>query len=192
MDFFNDISRKFSNVARSVSEKTKESVESTRLMSDIRNARTELGLLYAEYGRMCYEIRMGAGDAEAADEAAEKIGRLINKIEDLSAQRDELRSVRRCAACGSAQAKDAKFCSNCGYRMPEEAPRPAAPEATPEAEYCPECGALRETGKRFCTVCGKDFEAKTEAEVVEVKVVRPAAVVQPDAEEPEMHETAGE
>ena len=94
---------------------------------------------------------------------------LLKRIEDmqshintLSAQRDELRSVRRCANCGAVQPKEARFCANCGSRMPQDAPKPEP--AAAEGEVCPSCGAVREPDSKFCTECGKSFEPTADSE----------------------------
>ena len=182
MDFFNDIGRKFSHMARSVTEKTREGVESTRLYGDLRSAKNELEQMYCEFGKLCFDIRAGAADPAQADIAAQRIEAMNERIRDLEAQRDDIRSVKRCPACGSAQTKEARFCSGCGLRLPEEAPRTdILPEA--DEEYCSGCGALRENGERFCPVCGKDFEASEASEVV---ITAPALKADaPDAEEPD-------
>ena len=47
MDFLNDLGKKFTQAARSVQAFTRESTESTRLSSALRDARDELDSLYA-------------------------------------------------------------------------------------------------------------------------------------------------
>ncbi len=157
MEFFNDLSKRFSNVARSVSEKTKDSVEATRLASDLRIHRNTLEQLYTELGKLCYDIRLGEGDADQAERMFERIRRTRERIEELSAQRDAIRDVRRCPGCGAVMPRDARFCSACGKRMPEDAPKVDA-EGPADAEYCSDCGAQRVGGERFCGVCGKSFD----------------------------------
>lgn len=169
MEFFNDLSKRFSNVAKSVSEKTKDSVEVTRIASDLRLQRNALEQLYTELGKVCYTIRMGEGDSEQAEQLAQRIQRTNQRIEELSAQRDTIRDVRRCPGCGSVMAKEARFCSACGRRLPEEAPR-TEDEGPADAEYCPDCGAQRGEGERFCTVCGKSFEDAEPARTKETPV----------------------
>lgn len=186
MDFFNDIGRKFSHMARSVTEKTREGVESTRLYGDLRSARNELEQMYCEFGKLCFDIRAGRADAAQADIAAQRIEAMLERIRDLEAQRDDIRSVKRCPACGSAQAKDARFCSGCGLRLPEATPRTdALPEM--EGEYCSGCGALRENNERFCPVCGKGYEASEEPE--NVRMIASHKSDAPDAEEPDEEST---
>lgn len=188
MDFFNDLGKKFSNVARSVTEKTKESVEVTRISGDLRSIRNELEQIYTEYGKVCYDVHMGVGSQSAADALAKHIQNTLERISELNAQRDEMRAVRRCASCGAVQPKDSRFCASCGKRMPEDAPVPEPEEVAEDAEFCTECGAMKEPESRFCTVCGKSYEpdASEVEETPEAEDVEP--IVQVDAEEPDQFE----
>lgn len=187
MDFFNDIGKKFSSMARSVTEKTREGVESTRLYNDLRSAKNELEQLYCEYGRACFEIRTGDGDQAAADILADRIEEVLGRIRELIAQRDEMRSTKKCPACGSVQAREARFCNSCGYRLPEDAPvTDALPEAAGDS-FCPVCGAMMEENSRFCPVCGMDTESKTETvQLPEKTADHPAN----DSEEPDAEATS--
>lgn len=171
MEFFNDLSKRFSNVAKSVTEKTKDGVEVTRIASDLRIQKNALEQLYAELGKACYAMRIGEGDAEQAEQLSARIERTRARIDELVAQRDAIRDVRRCPSCGQVMVKDARFCSNCGKRMPEEAPQVAEDPA--EAEYCPDCGAQRGANDRFCAVCGRSFEPGA--------ALKPEAAPEPEA-----------
>lgn len=156
MEFFNDLSKRFSNVAKSVTEKTKDGVEVTRIASDLRLQRNTLEQLYAELGKVCYAMREGEGDPDQAEQLSERIRRTRDRIEELVAQRDAIRDVRRCPSCGHVMPKDARFCSNCGKRMPEDGPQ--VPDDDPaDVDYCPDCGAQRDPKDRFCPVCGRSF-----------------------------------
>lgn len=182
MEFFNDLSKRFSNVAKSVTEKTKDSVEVTRIASDLRIQKNALEQLYTELGKICFAIRMGDGDAEQAEQLSDRIQKTRDRIEELTAQRDAIRDVRRCPGCGAVMAREARFCSSCGKRLPEDAPE-TDPEDPADAEYCPDCGAQRGPNDRFCTVCGKSFEASAPSESEdEVEIVEAEAI---NTEEPE-------
>ena len=160
MEFFNDLSKRFSNVAKSVTEKTKDSVEFTRIASDLRIQKNALEQLYTELGKICYAIRMGEGDPEQAEQLSGRIQRTRARIEELTALRDAIRDVRRCLSCGTVMPKDARFCSACGKRMPEDAPQ-LDTETLADKDYCPDCGTQRSANDRFCVVCGRPFDAAT-------------------------------
>ena len=127
MDFLNDLGKRFSSVARSVSEKTKDSVESSRLASDLRLQKNALEQLYTELGKLCYDLRLGQGDEDQMEKVFSNIQRTRERIEALTAQRDAIRDVRRCPSCGAVVSKEARFCSACGKRLPEDAPVPEEP-----------------------------------------------------------------
>ncbi|MBR1820474.1 MAG: zinc ribbon domain-containing protein [Clostridia bacterium] len=178
MDFLNEFSKRFSSVARSVSEKSKESAEVTRLNAELRAATEALEGLYARYGKVCYAIQTGNGDAKAAEALAVRIRAGILQVDELTAQRDAAREFKRCLSCGAIHPKEAKFCATCGKRLPDEPPKP---EPVAEGEYCPSCGALRESGEQRCPVCGAYF---IEGEPEERPV--PAPIIDaPDVEEPD-------
>ena len=52
MAFFNEFKEKFNKAAQSVSNKTRESVEMTRLIGESRSVSGELTTLYEQIGRI--------------------------------------------------------------------------------------------------------------------------------------------
>lgn len=179
MDFLNEFSKRFTSVARSVTEKSKESAEVTRLNGEVRAAQEALELLYARYGRLCYLRLAGGGDAQAEEALAVRIRAGELQLEELTRQRDAAREFKRCPGCGAVHPREAKFCSACGKRLPDEVPKS---EPVIEGEYCPSCGALREGGEPRCPVCGTYFDAAPDP-----AVSRPPApdINAPDIEEPD-------
>ena len=152
MDFLNEMGKRFSNVARTVSEKNRDGAEANRLAEELHAAEAELEKLYAGYGRACYVLRLGGGDRAAADDWVARIRALTARVEALAAQRESWREPRRCASCGALQPRSARFCSACGKRMADDAP-PADPP--PEmGPFCPACGAAIGPGEKRCAVCG--------------------------------------
>jgi membrane protease subunit (stomatin/prohibitin family) len=94
----------------------------------------------------------------------------------------------RCGACGTLNAENARFCSNCGQALQAPAPAPAGAVLTcgncgtrnaatakfcsscgqalqaaaapaPTVVACPKCGTQSPTGTRFCPNCGTNLEA---------------------------------
>ncbi|MGX8706288.1 MAG: zinc ribbon domain-containing protein [bacterium] len=187
MDFFNDLGKRFSSVAKTVTEKTRDSVEVSRLAGDLRAQKNALEQLYAELGKVCYALRMGEDvDPKLAEQLAESIRRTRERIEELTAQRDALRDVKRCLSCGAVMPKNAKFCSNCGKRLPEDSPQLDADNPA-DAEYCPDCGAQRISDEPFCAVCGHSFKT-IEAETPSVVDVEPEIPSFINIEEPDIFE----
>ncbi len=153
MEFFNDLGKKFSQAAKSVQERTRDGVESTKLAMDIRSLKSELDQHLLELGRAYYESITGGNPVP--ENLIRNVRDSQAQIESLTAQRDRARQQSRCPSCGSVQPDEARFCANCGHPMPEKAP--AAEEPAAEAEYCAQCGAMREDDCRFCPVCGHSF-----------------------------------
>ena len=180
MDFLNDLGKKFTQAARSVQAFTRESTESTRLSSALRDARDELDSLYAELGRACYEQHTRP-ESEIPADLFDRVRAALERVDELSARRERR---ARCPGCGAVQPIEARFCSNCGRRMPEDAPAPI--EADDEdGQYCPECGAMRRDDADFCAVCGHSF---VEAPAPEFPA--PEVPDAPDPTRPELLETA--
>ena len=175
MDFLNDLGKKFTQAARSVQAFTRESTESTRLSSALRDARDELDSLYAELGRACYEQHTRP-ESEIPADLFVRVRAALERVDELSARRERR---ARCPGCGAVQPIEARFCSNCGRRMPEDAPAPI--EADDEdGQYCPECGAMRRDDADFCAVCGHSF-----AEAPAPELPAPEVPDAPDPTRPE-------
>ena len=182
MDFLNDLGKRFTRVARSVQERTREGWESTRLSADLYSLRGDLERQYTALGEAYFKA-VSAGE-EVPQELVSRVKATVDRIDELTALRE---NRVRCPACGSFQAPEARFCSKCGRRMPEDAPEPVEePAEEDESEYCPECGAMRHEDSNFCAVCGHAFAANAAKEEPEAPAKpEPAAPSEPPAEEPD-------
>ena len=186
MDFLNEFSKKVSHVARSVTEKSKESAELSRLNGELRDAQDALEKLYARYGEACFAMRQGGGDAEEAERLALRVRAAILQVEEAAARRDAAREMKRCPGCGAVHPKEARFCSGCGKRLPEETPKP---EPVEPGTYCPGCGAKREDGELRCAVCGAAFDDPGETPTSPTAL--PKTPAGPDVEEPAEQDATG-
>lgn len=186
MDFFNDLSKKFSHAARTIQERTMEGVESTRLSADLRAARSELERSLAELGRAYYES-ITLKDREVPAELVRRVRDGMDLVESLTAQRDRASRQARCPGCGSVQSEEARYCSNCGRPMPEKVPAPAEEPAGGEAQFCEACGAMRQGQAKFCALCGAAYEPEAAAALTVPKAPeapKPEALEEPESEDP--------
>jgi len=158
MDFLKEFSKQFSSKARSASEKGREGSEASRLGAELKSAEASLDSLYDRFGRACYALRTGGGNADAAEELALRIRATCLQVEELTQALNAVRELKRCPGCGAVFPKEARFCSTCGRKLPEEAPRP---EPVKVGEYCPTCGAEMAKGETVCPVCGTDLAGPT-------------------------------
>lgn len=184
MDLLNEFGKRVSSMARSVSEKSKEGAEVTRLNAELKAAEAALEQLYARYGRECFAMQAGGGDAKAADDLAVRIRAARLQLAELTERRDAAREVRRCLSCGAVHPKEAKFCSACGKRLPDDTPKPKPVEP---GEYCPNCGAVREGAEPRCPVCGRFFDVEDAGDAANAAPLPPVEAG-PDVEEPDAAE----
>jgi membrane protease subunit (stomatin/prohibitin family) len=61
----------------------------------------------------------------------------------------------RCGGCGTLNAENAKFCSNCGQGLA------AAPAPAGAVVSCASCGTRNAATAKFCSNCGQSLEAPT-------------------------------
>jgi len=156
MAFFNDFKELFASAAQSVSNKTRDGVEISRLSGESRSVANELAALYEQIGRL-YVDSEGRNTDEIAPLCFKAL-ELRERLETLARQKMQLRNQIRCPACGAVAAKEARFCANCGRRMPEPEPEAEAAPSMEDVCYCPECGAMKGDKDRFCAVCGSSFD----------------------------------
>lgn len=186
MDFLNGFGRRVNDIARSVSERTREGVELTRLQADLRGATGEMEKLYADYGRACRAVNEGVGDQGAADALLALIRDCERRVEALTRQLDDVRDIRRCPQCGATNPKAAPVCEACGTALTVEAAR----SDRPRARWCPHCGAALEGEATRCVVCGNDTQlppetpvaATVEAAKAEAGLVAPPVEAEPPEE----------
>ncbi len=179
MDYLKEFGKQVSHVARSVSGKPKGGSELSRLNAEVKAAEDALEKLYARYGKASYALNRGSGDARALEDLAVQVHAAQLRLDELTEQRDAARQFKRCPSCGAVHPSQAKFCSACGKRLSDEAPRP---EPMAEGEYCPGCGALREGGEARCPVCGAYFDAPV---LQPDSISKPEPEPGPDIEEPD-------
>ena len=63
--------------------------------------------------------------------------------------------VNPCPKCYAEIPPGTTFCTNCGYRLPQELSREQG-QIQP-GNTCPNCNSILETGAKFCTTCGYKF-----------------------------------
>lgn len=176
MAFFDDVMNALTGAAQSVSNKTKDGVELNRLNSESRSAENELTGTYTQLGR-AYVDSEGVSN-ETIDSLLARAKELRLKLVALEQQKLSLKNRNRCPGCGAVMSKNAKFCSNCGTRMPEPevpAQEPADEEKT-VVTYCPSCGSMRKNSDPYCEICGFCFDSKEDTPDEEDAVIISAPV----------------
>ncbi|MFC5701092.1 zinc ribbon domain-containing protein [Cohnella faecalis] len=176
MSLFKKITESVSKGVSSATEKAQQTVEITRLYTQISGKRKEIDKLYAAIGELVYEAYEEDGGASSdarVDSICKDIAALRGEIDALDDRMKELRNEKDCV-CARRVPYDTKFCPSCGHRFPEPPAPPvaasepeaeegeelpavvAAEEAKEEAEpvICFSCGLSVEADARFCPACG--------------------------------------
>ena len=162
MAFFNEFKKKFNEAAQSVTSKTKDGVEFTRLTSESRGINTEIITLHEQIGRIYVDSK--GMDTEALAPLCARVEELKQRLEALERQKMQIKNQNRCPACGAGMSRDARFCSSCGQRMPEETSEPETAPDLKDVTYCPACGAMCKGEDAFCAVCGHNYKEAEEKE----------------------------
>lgn len=152
MAFFNEFKEKFNKAAQSVTSKTKDGVEFSRLAGEGRSLSNEITALYEKIGRI-YVESSGTG-YEALAPLCSQVHELKEKLEEIERQKMQIRNQNRCPACGAAMPKNARFCSSCGRRMPENTAEDKPAPSMADISYCKNCGAMLKNEDEYCSVCG--------------------------------------
>lgn len=134
MAFFDDLSKKLSQVGQSAVQKTKEVADIAKYTASIAEEERNITKLYAQIGQAY--VQLHAEDApEDMKELIQQIWAAQEKIQENRAQLRQLKGVELCPNCEAEVDKDALFCGKCGAKMPEPpAPVVVEPEEAPVEE----------------------------------------------------------
>lgn len=148
MAFFDDISKKITDVTSNAAQKTREMSEISKLNSAVNEEEAKINNAYLQIGRLYC--------ANHSEDYEDSFGVFVNavkesekKIIDMKAQIREIKGIATCTKCGQDIPNNVAFCSFCGTPAP-------APKVTvdPNSVFCPGCRAAVPKGMRFCTNCG--------------------------------------
>ena len=127
MAFLDDFKEKFNKAAQSVSVKTKDSMEISRLTGESKNVSTELESVYSQIGHTYADSKGQAVDALNA--LCERVVELRARLDDLKMQMLQIKNQNLCPNCGAVIASDSRFCPNCGEKLPEAPEESAGAQA---------------------------------------------------------------
>lgn len=135
MAFFDELSKRMTGVAQSAQKAT----EIARLQRQVNLKQDEFDALFREIGQMYYDChKRGEQPGEAMNVRCDRVDSLAAEIEGLKLKVDDLKEIRRCAACGSVQHVESKFCANCGAKLEPTAAQPVEEPEAPEEPCKPE------------------------------------------------------
>jgi len=137
MSFFKKLSDTVSKGVSTATEKAQQTVEVTKLNSQISSKRKDIDKLFASIGESVYEGYL-AQDLSVSQSkvlpACEKISEIRAEIEALESRIKEIRNEKDCV-CGKLVPYDTRFCPSCGHPFP--IPEPPVQEKEPVVESEP-------------------------------------------------------
>ena len=116
MAFFDEISKKVSNVTQSA----QKLAEISRLQRLSAQKQSEVSKLFSHIGKLYYDgHQTGSMPVAELSAACEQADTLHAEIDGLTLKLDDLKQIRRCTHCGSIQQSDNRYCSSCGEKLVE-------------------------------------------------------------------------
>ena len=122
MDKLSDIGRKVATAAKSVTKKSEDVVEITKLNLTIGNEEDKIKRLLYEIGSELYRGYTNGNACEGSyEKQCEEVKQLEENISLLRERILELKGNRTCGKCKSVVSLDVNYCPNCGEKLEKEA-----------------------------------------------------------------------
>jgi hypothetical protein len=178
MSFFKKLTETVSKGVSTATEKAQQTVEITRLNSQISSKRKEIDKIFTSIGASVYEAYLEHDLSNAESKVipgCEEITDIRGEIAVLDGRIKTIRNEKECV-CGKRVHYDTRFCPSCGHPFPEpevveESPvqvdpyvpadssadlGPVAPADTEEEEFPP---SLPVDNRQICKSCGTPLYA---------------------------------
>lgn len=110
------VSENVAKAASGAADKTKVTIEKTKLKGQIKTEKTNIEKQYAEIGKKYFEL-MGHNPSEDYAPMVDIINESLNKINVIQQQLDALEAENTCPHCGTVLKKDQQFCQTCGAKQ---------------------------------------------------------------------------
>lgn len=137
MAFFDKLGKTLTETAKTVSKKSEELVEQTKLNLAIGSEEDKIKKLCEELGSEIYkEYKNGKSFGVQFDERCNLIKQSELNIEDLRNKVQGLKGTKTCKSCGQSIDQDLSFCPKCGAKVDGEASNSApTPASTDQTDY---------------------------------------------------------
>lgn len=156
-DFLGKITGGIDKGIKTISSKSKEFIEITRLKGEIKDLEATLQIKFSSLGKKVFEMtNKGVLNEKDLMIDCGEIASLYRKITQTeetmkNVELEALKArygadVNMCAKCGSPNKAGDKFCNSCGSTL--------SAEVKSDAHVCPTCGATIKEEAKFCTRCG--------------------------------------
>lgn len=165
---FEEISNKMKKFSRDTVAEVQKLNEVRQLNSKVNDEKKRMSNLYTEMGKKLYDLYkespLEGFEAEfgALDEMNNKIGLLQDQVR-------AVKGVVLCPSCNMEVSVEEKFCSNCGYKMPQV----FTIEEDGEATVVLEADDVTESDAQETETDGADVQTEaqeTDADVADVQI----------------------
>lgn len=151
MSFFDKLKEGASKAA----DKAKDTVEITRLGTQISSKRKEIEKCFNQMGEAVFQAYVAKDLSSAEAEIERCSNNVIVLQQEIAVLEHRIKVVKneKDCTCGNVVALDSKFCPKCGHHF--EIEEEAEPEAlATSVKPCPSCGAEMDQSDKFCGSCG--------------------------------------
>ncbi len=106
------------NTAKTAVKKSSELIEFGKLKIATIDTQNEINKAFCELGKALYNAeKTGSEDAEGLKQMIDEIDALYEKLSLQEEQCAELKSEKKCRACGAKCNDKSKFCHECGEKF---------------------------------------------------------------------------
>ena len=116
--FFNQFVKAARSTTSTVSKKTGEFVEATKIKVAIADCENEIDALYIDIGKLVYQAF--SDNTEPSETINEKCAQISEKLlqkDELKARLATVKDTVFCSSCGASNQAGSQFCSSCGSKL---------------------------------------------------------------------------
>lgn len=121
MDLLNDIGKRITKTAKTVTRKSEDIVEITKLNLTIGNEEDKIKRILYEIGSELYRgYTNGKTDGDLYDNKCNEVKQIEENIKVLKERILLLKGNKACTACNSVVGLEVNYCPNCGEKLENE------------------------------------------------------------------------
>ncbi|RXZ81454.1 zinc ribbon domain-containing protein [Paenibacillaceae bacterium] len=153
MSFFEKVKQGASGAAK----KAQQTMETTKLRSQISGKEKEMERICTKIGQSIYEAYSNGDVSQSETTVMDYCGQLTDIQKDIDLIEEKIKNIKseKTCSCGKVVAVDVNYCPDCGKRFPEEAPHE---DTVGEIRViCTICNAENDINSKYCIQCGEEM-----------------------------------
>jgi hypothetical protein len=143
--------------ASDAARKVEQTVEITKMKSQISSRDKDMEKLYTRIGSAVFHAYAAGDLSKSEDEVMDYCEQLSEIQQDIVLLGEKIKNIKleKSCECGKVIPADAKFCPDCGKPFTEE-PKPENTVGEIRV-ICSSCGEENDIGAKYCIQCGRDL-----------------------------------